>query len=109
MANLYIFSVKDIKTSTFDIPFTEGNVINATRGFALATNNPQTKVGSFPHDFELHELGYMDDVTGKLHSYETPKFIINAVSAIKLNKKIDAMDVVSERTNIMLKKQNDAK
>lgn len=106
MANQTIYAVKDIKSGTFDLPFVEPNVINASRGFCLAACNENTKIGAFPHDFELFELGYMDNVNGKLVSLDTPKFIINAQSAIALNRKMDKVD---EKVNLVSKLRENVK
>lgn len=83
---LKIFSVRDTKVSSFSKPFTTKNEIEASRAFYVAVNDRECQVSQFPEDFDLFLLGEFDEVTGVIKPVEPPKFIVGAVSLVKLKK-----------------------
>lgn len=80
MAELKVFAIRDIKISTYNRPFTEINEIQAMRGLKVVTLDGNSQISHFPEDFELMELGTFDETTGRFNLYDSPKFIISALS-----------------------------
>lgn len=73
-----IFSVRDIKVSVYNVPFYSDSEIQAIRNVhAAMANQPDMLISQFPQDYELYYVGEFEDVTGKMVSLDSPKFIIN--------------------------------
>lgn len=79
---LSIFAIRDIKVSAFNRPFFEFSVITALRAVTVAVNTQDSAMHHFPSDFELHQIGEFDDITGKIHCFDQPKFIQSCQSLV---------------------------
>lgn len=63
-----VFSIQDTKSQTFNPPFYQKNVGEATRTFSKLCNDTNSMLAQFPEDFVLHLIGSFDDDTGVLTS-----------------------------------------
>ena len=62
-----IIAIKDQATETFNSVHTVRHVGQATRDFTDAVNDPQNKqLHQHPEDFELWQLGDLDESTGTI-------------------------------------------
>jgi len=103
-----IFSVRDIKVSVYNIPFHSDSEIQAVRTIhAAMAQQPDMLISQFPQDYELFQLGEFEDVTGKITSLDTPKFIINLV-AIKtqVEQQRVFMENLAKQNNVKGTKEN---
>jgi len=78
---LNIFSIKDIKHDSFANPFFAKNVPEAMRQIIMATDNPNSMLGKFPHDFVLYQNGSFMEDTGRLVEFPDP-VMISPVSSL---------------------------
>lgn len=78
MTTLKLFSVRDLKAATYGQIVSLPNRHVAIRTFQEWTRNPESFFAKYPADFELYELGELDQITGRLTTYETPDYIIRA-------------------------------
>jgi len=76
-----IYSIKDIKTGIYDRPFFNANDIVAARQFRQAVNDPATMLSKYPQDFELWNIGEIDDDGGKITQTEK-KVVCSALSVV---------------------------
>lgn len=60
-----VYSVYDQKAKVFCQPFCSLNDETALRAFAYSANDTSTEIGRYPSDFDLYNLGFFDDQTGK--------------------------------------------
>lgn len=102
MAHLKLFSIRDIKVSSYMRPFCEINEINAVRGLKIVVNDHNSQISHYPEDFELMELGTFDDVTGRMMLHDSPKFIINALT-LKIQAGQEAMRKAFEQPTDQVK------
>jgi len=83
-----LYAIKDNKVGIFHHPRVYVNNMEASRMLHTAVNDPQIQLSLYPEDFDLYEIGEMDEKTGKLsQSEECPKHIVSAVSLKKLEVK----------------------
>lgn len=68
MTVLSIVSVKDLATETFGRPFAVNHTAQAVRSFTDEVNNPESEIGRHTEDYELWELGNLDDASGLIAS-----------------------------------------
>lgn len=61
----YIFSIYDKKADSFDSPYPAVNNTVAVRMFADLVARQDNLVGQHPEDFELYQLAYFDQSTGR--------------------------------------------
>ena len=59
-------AVFDIKTGTYDSPFSVRHTNEALREWELVCKDPSTKYGKHPEDFSLRQIGYLNDESGEL-------------------------------------------
>lgn len=71
-----LFAVKDNKVNVFKAPMRFVNVNEFVRAHIYAAKNPQTELAQYPADFDLYEVGSMNDETGVLEPVN-PVFIAN--------------------------------
>jgi len=83
-----VYAIKDIKVSEYQRTFCETSLQNAVRGFHTAARDSHTIIGQFPDDFELHQMGSFDSVTGKYENLDTSKFITNAKMLLNLDEEM---------------------
>lgn len=66
MAIQMMFSIKDLKSETFNPPFYQKKMDEAIRTFTKICNDSQSLLYQFPEDFVLILIGSFDDDTGVL-------------------------------------------
>lgn len=82
MAKTELFSVKDVKSGTFESPFRSTNSVTAIRSFAHNVNNPELLIKEYPEDFDLYKIGEFDPDTGILTPIG-PNRLIGAIDLLK--------------------------
>lgn len=78
-----IFCLYDSKANYFGTPFFSENVGEVLRDFETVSNDRQTKVGLYPQDFTLFELGTYDKLTAKFELHLTPYALASAIQYVK--------------------------
>lgn len=78
-----IYSIRDKKLQSFNMPFVAENEVVATRQFGILAKDPAAQLSHYADDFDLYELGEFEPTTGKLTAVE-PKFLIGACSFQKM-------------------------
>ena len=73
-----VFSIHDVKASTFGQPFFAVNKGIAVRMFADLVGDKQSMVSKHPDDFKLYLLGDFDDNSGGLSPLAQPEFLHSA-------------------------------
>lgn len=63
-----LFTVKDIKSSSFGAPFQSVSSGSACRVVAMSMDDKNSLLSRFPSDFEVWEVGEFDETTGLLTS-----------------------------------------
>lgn len=58
-------AISDRALSAYMRPFFAPNVATARRSFNDEVNRADSEMNKHPEDYELHLLGYWDDVTGR--------------------------------------------
>ena len=70
-----VFSIHDVKASTFGQPFFAVNRGIAVRMFSDLVSDKNSMVSKHPDDFKLYELGAFDDNSGGLSPLAQPDFL----------------------------------
>lgn len=78
MAKLKIFSMFDVKTTTFHSPFVSHHTGEALRGWEEGVNKADTLPNKFPSDFQLWELGVFDSGSGEFEDCK-PRMLATAL------------------------------
>lgn len=72
---MYIYGLRDRKRAKYNFIFTDASDDSAKRTFDTACNQPNTIMGMYPTDFELFNLGELDEnsgvITGPQYYLET--------------------------------------
>lgn len=71
-----LYSLKDIKASTFGNPLIFVNRAVAIRSLAEAAQQPDSMLCKHPYDFQLFYIGEFDATSGVLSRPDTPDFVI---------------------------------
>lgn len=79
--NLFIYSIKDVKSKSFSQPFYETHDEVAKRGASTAVNDPKTTLNKFPDHFELYKIGEWND-KGTITTHQ-PKLIVPLKDLLK--------------------------
>ena len=79
MAVFNSYSVFDIKSVTFGVPFFSVNEATARRDFCDLASDPSTTVCRHKEDFRLYFLGTFDSGTGRFSPCDIPLFICQAL------------------------------
>lgn len=74
-----VFSIYDIKSCVFGMPFTQTNDMLALRTFGDLANDKATTICRHPEDFQLFEIGTFDDSKGLLENRVPVKLLASAV------------------------------
>lgn len=77
-----MYSVYDVKTRLYQIPFPAFNDGDAIRRMSDEVNLKDCPVARHPEDYLLFVLGEYDDQNGKLSPFESPEQVI-AFSELK--------------------------
>lgn len=80
---LILFAIRDTKAENYGPPFGKYARGEAERDFVQMTNDKNTKVHAFPEDFDLYEVGAMDQETGKITGLDTPVHMMKAINVIR--------------------------
>lgn len=75
---LKVFTVRDSKSETFNVPFFAKTVGEATRNLTETMRDERTLINKYPEDYSLWMLGDYDDQTGTLDAHP-PTHVINAI------------------------------
>jgi len=67
-----LFSVYDTKVEAYQLPFHLHTVAEAKRAFAEVARDRNNRIGKYPEDHCLFELGEFDDSTGRCTSLPAP-------------------------------------
>jgi len=78
MSTLKLFAIRDLKAATYGQIISLPTRAVATRTFSEWTRNPDSFFAKYPHDFELFELGELDQVTGRITLLDTPDYVVRA-------------------------------
>ena len=98
---LMMYAVYDRAAMAFLPPFFTNNEGLAVRGFADATNNPETQFFRHPQDFSLNELGNFDDNSGVFELLHEPKRVCTAMDVkIKPNINTELFDEISDDSQL---------
>jgi len=76
-----ICSILDKKAQIYNTPFTSQSEIFASREMIQAMQKDDISLSLYPEDYDLYEIGKIDDVTGVIEPTTPPKFILSAISA----------------------------
>lgn len=79
-----LYSIYDKKAKVFGLPFHAPSDVVAMRQVSVAAKDPQLQLAMFPDDFDLYQIGYFDDQTGKITVPGVPVFVIAVCSLSKL-------------------------
>ena len=79
MAVFNSYSVFDIKSVTFGVPFFSVNEATARRDFCDLASDPSTTVCRHKEDFRLYFLGTFDSGTGRFCPCDIPIFVCDAL------------------------------
>lgn len=67
-----LFSIYDTKVEAYGPPFHLHTLAEAKRAFAEVSRDKTNRIGKYPEDHVLFELGEFDDHTGKFTSLDAP-------------------------------------
>ena len=79
---LKCFSVHDVKSLSFGVPFFAVSDGVATRMISDATNDSNTMLSKHPEDFSLYYIGLFDDVKGIVIPEPIPVHIVAVVALV---------------------------
>ncbi|AXH78010.1 MAG: nonstructural protein [Microviridae sp.] len=77
---LKVFSIRDTKAETYNMPFYQKSHGEAERSFKALTTDESSMISKYPEDFDLYFLGTYDDQTGQLTVLDTPQHIVKAIN-----------------------------
>lgn len=95
---LGVFSIRDVKTESFERPFFARSPGEAERSCVELVNDGQSVPSNHPEDFDLYYLGKWDPITGSLGDWDKdgkpcplpiPQFILK-LSQLKKAPREDA-------------------
>lgn len=89
-----VYSIFDDKAQVFNLPFYCSNDAMAIRAFADAINNSGRLESRFPEDFHLYCLGEFNDDKGVFECGNTPVFLANGISLVRLVSPEERVDTV---------------
>lgn len=78
-----IFAIYDSKAKSFGDPFFQFHKGEVLRDFETLANDNKTKVGLYPTDFSLFELGDYDCTKGKFIIHDAPFCLATAIEFVK--------------------------
>lgn len=71
MRQKILVGVRDVKVGEFGILMVLSSADEAKRLYMEAVSDPKSKLGKYPTDFTIHELGLFDPETGRITPHET--------------------------------------
>lgn len=105
-----LFSVYDLRSKTYGVPWTVANDEMAAREFAASVRADNSKFGRFPEDFELWRIGKWDDLLGAVSNedmtrlHRATEFVVKSDAVLPATV-LQAMDALGTRMNLLLQKQ----
>lgn len=78
---LQIMAIRDSKASLYQHFHTLRSKSEAIRSLQIAVNDPKNMIGQYPSDYELFQIGTIDDESGAVTPMQ-PKFITAAASLL---------------------------
>lgn len=83
-ATLLLMCVYDLKLGAYlDAPLGAPTRGVAERDFQNAVNNPESRFYQYPDDYELHEIGSMDMVSGVIKCHEPRPIVYGRAADFK--------------------------
>lgn len=79
---LQLYSVYDQKSKTYGTPFTAQNDAVAKRMFHQLANDDASTIYSYPEDYNLNHIGYINLDTGMIEANQ-PNMIVTGLSCKK--------------------------
>lgn len=79
---MFMFSIYDSKSETFDRPFFSTNTATALREFTHVARNPSSTINQFATDYTLFELGEFNQSTAEFTAHPSPKALTLATAVI---------------------------
>lgn len=70
-----VFSIRDVKTVTYNTPFFQTHKAGAMRMFSDLCNDPQSTISRHPEDFQLFLLGMFNSETAEYTPLSTPEYL----------------------------------
>lgn len=70
MRQRILVGVRDVKVGEFGILMVLSSADEAKRLYLEAVSDPKSKLGKYPTDFTMHELGLFDPETGKITPHD---------------------------------------
>lgn len=77
------FVVYDSAAEAYGIPFFMSTTGEAVRGFMTEAKNPQSRIGQYPSDFTLFEIGGYNQLNAEIETLPTPKSLGKALEYVK--------------------------
>lgn len=74
-----IFTIRDDKLETYNVPFFVPTIGAAERDFTDHANNPESPLYKHPEDYTLFLLGEYDQSSGLVDMEITPKVLMKAI------------------------------
>jgi len=81
-----LYSVYDLKSEFYQIPYPFLNDEDAKRGMASVFENPDSMLAKYPADYRLFHIGTLDDNSGVLTA-ESPIRLICELSSLNFHAK----------------------
>lgn len=84
MSNVALFSVRDVVSGTYGVPFASQNSSTAVRSVAMEVNNDDARsvLHTHPDDFQLYHLGSFDDESSVFSPVENGPVLICRLSTL---------------------------
>lgn len=77
-----LFSIRDSKAKRYGPPFAKQTRGEAEREFHTIANHAESSINKYPEDFDLWEVGVIDQETGKIAGLDTPVHMMKAIDMI---------------------------
>lgn len=78
-----IYSTKDVKMGEFVTVFIHRNEVEMRRGLEATIATGKTHLSLYPQDFEIYQIGEVDQQTGRIIVPASPVFVCSVVQALQ--------------------------
>lgn len=79
----FMMSVRDSAVGSFMRPFTAPSVPAAVRSFGDEVNRAGSEMNQHPGDYELYQVGYFDEETGRFDAEFPVTMVVRAKDLVK--------------------------
>jgi len=79
---MILFAIRDTKAEHYAPPFCKPSRGEAERDFIQLSKDEKSVVNKFPQDFDLFELGELDQTSGKIIPHDTPRHMCKAIDFV---------------------------